>query len=273
LQYKENSSTDKTRRLLIEFDILLDLLNIPHQIIATDLLERGNRYRIEWLAYLRNLAMQPFYDSLNGTYTKVIFINDVRFCFEDIYRLLLYQNTDIVCAMDVVFIPNGIPEVYDRWVLRTRNGDDAGLLYPFFTDGQPELRSQVIKGQPVAVFSCWGGLFISTGKPFYEGVRFRWMPKASSKEKCLASECLYISIDFIRRGYKKILIDPWVQVAYNRNAHCGILHHRIKNQPKIWEMDRNYFEEVRNWNWSEPHGYWCWGWAEMNQDFFWQKLE
>ena len=64
--------------------------------------------RIQYLARLRNAALQPLYDSaLNSSATrpdKVIFINDVLFCANDVLRLVA-QDADMICGLDLYQAP------------------------------------------------------------------------------------------------------------------------------------------------------------------------
>jgi hypothetical protein len=70
--------------------------------------------RIEFLARLRNKAMEPIQSADSdvrienwGEFTKVIYLNDIRFEWEDIVRLIATrvegkenEDYDVACAMD-----------------------------------------------------------------------------------------------------------------------------------------------------------------------------
>lgn len=65
----------------------------------------GDRDRIEVLADLRNLALEPLikYADQYSKDTTVLFINDVSICMEDILELIhqrVHQDADMACGMD-----------------------------------------------------------------------------------------------------------------------------------------------------------------------------
>jgi hypothetical protein len=59
--------------------------------------------------------MEPLYNRPKDTFTHVIFLNDILFCQQDIFRLLVY-GADMACGLDfdVGF--------RDTWVGRTIDG-------------------------------------------------------------------------------------------------------------------------------------------------------
>ncbi|KAJ2811318.1 hypothetical protein FBU31_007803, partial [Coemansia sp. 'formosensis'] len=59
----ENGSKDKTKDILHQFDETLNALGIPHRIVAEDAPKPEHVHRIEYLAKVRNRAMEPLYNS------------------------------------------------------------------------------------------------------------------------------------------------------------------------------------------------------------------
>eukprot|EP00301_Raphidiophrys_heterophryoidea_P009846 c14850_g1_i1.p2 GENE.c14850_g1_i1~~c14850_g1_i1.p2 ORF type:complete len:117 (-),score=22.89 c14850_g1_i1:881-1231(-) len=55
--------------------------------------------RVPFSAHLRNRAVAPLLKSGSAKYDRVVFIDDVLFCAEDIAMLLLHQGTHMVSAL------------------------------------------------------------------------------------------------------------------------------------------------------------------------------
>lgn len=115
---ENGDSKDTTRDYLIEFQKYLKDSKIINEIN----MERGvckanatwNVYtRIDFLSRLRNRAFNLMYNTSNFDYqnTKVIYINDIIYTYEDIVKLLATNNEDYdaVCAMDFNIY------FYDTW--------------------------------------------------------------------------------------------------------------------------------------------------------------
>lgn len=77
--------------------------------------------RIDFLSRLRNRAFNLMYNTSNFDYqnTKVIYINDIIYTYEDIVKLLATNNEDYdaVCAMDFNIY------FYDTWASADLNGN------------------------------------------------------------------------------------------------------------------------------------------------------
>jgi alpha-1,3-mannosyltransferase len=116
----ESNSDDGTGIYLAEYRESLDELGIPNQVVPM-VKDEGDTWpygtspqRIEFLARLRNKAMEPIQSAdpdhrLENwrEFTKVIFLNDIRFEWEDIVRLIATraegkenEDYDVACAMD-----------------------------------------------------------------------------------------------------------------------------------------------------------------------------
>ncbi|KAJ2619802.1 hypothetical protein GGF44_005582, partial [Coemansia sp. RSA 1694] len=75
----ENGSKDQTKEILRRFNATLDALGIAHRIIADEAPRPEHVHRIEYMAKLRNLALEPLHSS-DTQFGRVVFINDVYFC-------------------------------------------------------------------------------------------------------------------------------------------------------------------------------------------------
>ncbi|KAJ2628063.1 hypothetical protein GGF44_004567, partial [Coemansia sp. RSA 1694] len=112
----ENGSKDKTKEILHRFNATLDALGIAHRIIADDTPKPEHIHRIEYLAKLRNYALEPLYDS-GAKFGQVIFVNDVYFCLSDLLELVFQSKAHeahLTCGEDFVNW-NGGPGFYDVW--------------------------------------------------------------------------------------------------------------------------------------------------------------
>lgn len=102
------------------FNQSLSELNVRHRILSIDN-DPGAQWpygtspeRIQFLAHTRNMAMEPIQspdDSVRlpdwQEYTKVIFLNDIEFRWQDIVNLITTriegqedEGYDLACAMD-----------------------------------------------------------------------------------------------------------------------------------------------------------------------------
>ena len=102
----ESNSADSTGNLLRSFDDTLNSMDVPHRIIVNEstipkpISRDTNPARIEFLARLRNRALEPLVE--NGGYDRILFSNDVFVQAESIVELLKTRNGDwdMVCGMD-----------------------------------------------------------------------------------------------------------------------------------------------------------------------------
>lgn len=98
----ESGSSDGTPHLLHLFADVLEELDVPNEIVANGTLTRTkNQPRIDFLAQVRNKALEPLLKQATKGYffDRVLFINDVYFCAGDLHRVLLH-DADIACGMD-----------------------------------------------------------------------------------------------------------------------------------------------------------------------------
>ncbi len=122
----EGNSPDGTAEVLVALRPELDALTTTYYFRSSDI-DPKQGDRIEKLAELRNMALQPLLDEEHrySTNTTVIFLNDVAMCLEDILELLRQRRVlgaDMTCAMDWTYVGPD-PTFYDVWIARGMNGD------------------------------------------------------------------------------------------------------------------------------------------------------
>lgn len=130
----ENGSTDTTPTQLYLFAQILRQLGAGFTLHSDPARPAGfpEGSRIDTLAELRNLALRPLFDAPEGTYDRVLFVNDVQLCEADMLEMMLQhevQEADMSCGMDYKelrikeFEAQGYPlDFYDVWVARDMLG-------------------------------------------------------------------------------------------------------------------------------------------------------
>lgn len=156
----ENNSKDRTPQMLQELDAKLAERGVARRI-RHDVLPDNfyDMYRIDRLSTLRNRALEPLYDAQRGgmvnghAFEKVVFLNDIFFTPETVYKLLRTEHGqyDQVCAIDHIWIG-----VYDTWVVRDKNAKKLRPLWPYFLSSED--KATVARRGVVPVNSCWNGL-------------------------------------------------------------------------------------------------------------------
>ncbi|KAL6759707.1 cryptococcal mannosyltransferase 1-domain-containing protein [Haematococcus lacustris] len=77
---------------------------VPHTITAAGQLSRLGAERIHFLAKVRNTALLPLWHSKHHSggfpAQRIVFLNDVWFCHQDVVRLAQYRTADIACGLD-----------------------------------------------------------------------------------------------------------------------------------------------------------------------------
>nr|KAJ3410404.1 capsular associated protein [Polyrhizophydium stewartii] len=218
----ENGSKDLTKPLLRALGSILKFADVPHAIELSDVVsDYKHRNRIELLAEYRNLALAPMFRQ-HQRYDRIIFMNDVFFCLDDVLELLYEtenQESDMTCGFDFWKQPYWF---YDTWVSRSLSGN---VLREFFYQGtfvyDPEARSRYELGLPVQAYSCWNGMAVMNSAPFYDhNLRFRRSDAALGE--CAASECQLIAKDMWMLGYGRILMVPLVRVVYDLPLHGAV---------------------------------------------------
>jgi hypothetical protein len=188
--------------------------------------------RIEYLAELRNRALQPLNDHPEIRYDKLLYLNDILFDPIDALQLLFSTNANeqgeaqyrAACAVDF----DNPFKFYDTYATRDLEGYSMGLpFFPWFsTAGNHESRKDVLQGKDaVRVRSCWGGMVAFDAKYFQDPLpggttpaRFRSGPDLFWE----ASECCLIHADIQdpRTGEDDatdtgIYMNPYVRTAYD----------------------------------------------------------
>ncbi|KAJ5102740.1 hypothetical protein N7532_003269 [Penicillium argentinense] len=188
--------------------------------------------RIEYLAQVRNKALQPLEENPDTHYDKLLYLNDILFDPVDALQLLFSTNADdsgkaqyrAACAVDF----DNPFKFYDTYATRDLQGYSMGLpFFPWFSSsGRAESRHDVLAGKDaVRVRSCWGGMVAFDAKYFQtpmptstSPVRFRSGPDLFWE----ASECCLIHADIQdpQMDVDKIVdtgiyMNPYVRVAYD----------------------------------------------------------
>nr|XP_018266885.1 uncharacterized protein I303_00865 [Kwoniella dejecticola CBS 10117]OBR89043.1 hypothetical protein I303_00865 [Kwoniella dejecticola CBS 10117] len=179
----ESNSKDSTKKLLNVLNNTLENLTIPHKIVT----DEDNKHwwpfptaveRIEYLANARNRAMEPIQsedDAIRtqnyGEFTKIIFLNDIWFKYEDLVSLIdtrftdeqgnesKFGDYDQVCAMD--FCAAGL---YDSWVARDVCGTPMRTFWPHVKD--PISVRKMEREETIQASACWNGVTVLDAKPF-----------------------------------------------------------------------------------------------------------
>ncbi|KAJ2255922.1 hypothetical protein GGI13_001379 [Coemansia sp. RSA 455] len=209
----ENGSKDKTREILQRFNETLNALNIAHRIITDSEPKPQHVHRIEFLAKVRNLAMEPLYSS-KVKYGHVLFSNDVFFCMSDVLELIFQsraQGSHLTCAQDYYEL-YGEPAFYDRWVSRDMLGHRL-IDEPYKLSSDRITMEAQMRDRPFQVQCGWNGMALIDAKVFQDdsGVRFR----RSVEGECSASECSLICNDMWRRGFNRLVTVPRVKLSYD----------------------------------------------------------
>ncbi|KAJ1904629.1 hypothetical protein GGH13_008034 [Coemansia sp. S155-1] len=212
----ENGSRDRTKEILRRFDSTLESLGIAHQILTDNTRKPRNMHRIEYLAKVRNLALEPLYSS-DAKYGRVLFINDIFFCMTDLLELLFQaraHSAHLTCGEDFDTY-NGGPGFYDTWVTRDMRGKmPKKEMHKMFKDDISMVAQ--MRDRPFQVQCCWNGAALIDAQVFRgdDGLRFR----RSAEGECSASECSLFCNDMWAKGFRRTVMVPRVKVSYAINA-------------------------------------------------------
>ena len=230
----ESSSHDRTPQWLLVLKELLDLLRCPNSVVIFGAVRpKEGEYSTAFYARLRNAALQPLLRYQKNDFDKVVMVDDVFFCAQQVLRLH-GLDVDMACAMDYVEAPPkrkwwptskpGPPLLTfrDVWSSIDITGRHFNALPPFVLDAYG--RGLLYKGKPFPVHSCSNGLRVMKTQPFFGDIVFRGRPSGS----CPASENVLLCQDFAQAGFQQIVIDPGVKVGhvYRDAVH---VHHRESN--------------------------------------------
>ncbi|KAF4997583.1 hypothetical protein FGRMN_3788 [Fusarium graminum] len=216
--------------------------------------------RIESLAALRNLALQPLHENRDRITkdTTVIFSNDVTACPDDLLELIYQRKSlgaDMTCAMDWN-LEN--PRFYDIWIARDMNGD-AFIDVPngnwrntselFWNSAETRARYDAMR--PFQVFSCWNGAAVFGAEPLLDGLRFR-SPKT---DECSQGEPQLFCKEMWYKGYGKIAVVPSVNLEYKLD-----MGRKIKEKMGFTAdvvSTQNPTEDFINWKTEPPANVKC----------------
>jgi len=222
----QSGSNDDTPDLLRRFGQALDSMGVRNLInLGTEV--RGGRDRIEFLAHVRNKAMDPIYRIDDIQFDNVIWFSDNLFCASGpMQQAVLTMDTgsggvdaDAACALDFDFVPMSGQEFpygpgcgfYDIWATHDYDGQNFGKIFPFVS--YPESVQAMRERRPFQVFACWSGMVVFKADLFTkEGLVYRRnRPQLS---ECPVAETELIYHDMWQMGRSKIVIAPNVVTAY-----------------------------------------------------------
>lgn len=237
---QESGSWDNTKDALRTLDAQLADLGISRKVILDETThedeinkrpvkedwirtprEKMELRRIPYLSRLRNLVMQPMYNT-TIKYDKILFLNDVVFTKQDVANLLSTRAGDFaaVCSLDF----SKPPAFYDTFALRdTEGGNKLMKTWPFFR--ARESRQALKSDQAVPVTSCWNGIVAMDAAPFYDQpqpLKFRGIPVSLAESHLEASECCLIHADNPLSASKGVWLNPKVRVGYTGPAYEAV---------------------------------------------------
>ncbi|OLY81460.1 Alpha-1,3-mannosyltransferase CMT1 [Smittium mucronatum] len=220
LSIYENGSNDQTKEMLGNLKTYLKSMDVRNNIVVDDEPRPKSYHRIDYLASVRNKALAPLWtDEKKGLlYDKVVFMNDVYFCRNDILELIYqsdFQVADLVAPLDVRSDNEAPPNLFfrDDWVAR----DLKGELFNRDLDKGPNHSESRIRNRnflPFQVQCSWNGAVVINSKAFYgkNAIKFRRSDKKTSE--CSASECSLFCNDMWRAGMRRLIVAPKVLVSY-----------------------------------------------------------
>ena len=206
--FENGDSNDKSAIYLNEFREYLNNLKIPNKIITTHIVKKKGRWRMDFLAEIRNKALEYIYEipNLNFNKTRILFFNDIIYNYEDVIRLIGTNKLDYDVACPLDFDERG--KFYDTWVSIDLNGMHFMIEYPMSYDFI--LSDLIINEEVSRVFSCWNGMVSMKAYPFInKNITFR------IGDRVVSSECTLMNTDLYLNGYQKILINPKIWVSYS----------------------------------------------------------
>ncbi|PVZ96586.1 hypothetical protein BB558_007489 [Smittium angustum] len=232
----ENGSFDSSKYILSMFKVTLDKLGIRNTVVLNKTTRPINTHRIEYLAKVRNKAIEPLEtESLNGRkYDKIVFMNDVVFCRNDILELLYqseHQQSDVTCPLDFDTGTSNNNTIYfrDTWVARDLNGDSFEKSLNRIVSHKPSME-RFRNNLPFQVQCCWNGAVVLNAKPFYEPINLKFRRSNIKQNECSASECSLMCNDFWQNGFRRIVTVPRVLLTYQMK-HFELLDDRYKLDP------------------------------------------
>ncbi|TGO16370.1 hypothetical protein BTUL_0029g00610 [Botrytis tulipae] len=270
----ESGSLDDTKGALKDLDMELGKLGVERSIELLDITHkdeveripnldeegwiqtsRATRElrRIPYLAKLRNRVTDKLKKLADGTdgqkersFDKILWLNDVIFTTEDIITLLATRDGNYAAACAIDF--SKPPLFYDTFALRDIEGEKPIMqTWPFFLAA--ESRNAIKTHAPVPVKSCWNGIVVFQGEPFYENpsLRFRGVQDSLAQYHLEGSECCLIHADNSLSLTKGVWLNPKVRVSYNAEADSVVNSNRGKWPSKIEILEGIWYNRWARW--------------------------
>lgn len=228
----QSGGNDATPDMLRRFSEAMDSMGVRSRIkLGAEV--RGPRDRIEFLAAVRNKAMDPIYTITDMEFDRVIWFSDNLFCASGPMQQAVLtaepeeggSGADAACALDFDIIgmapgqqgPFGFGcAFYDIWASHDYDGRNFGKLYPFVS--YPESGKAMRENRPFQVFACWSGMVVFKADLFTkEGLLYR--RNRPPLGECPVAETETIFHDMWQLGRNKIVIAPNVHTAYGQHEY------------------------------------------------------
>jgi len=225
----ESGSTDHTKDYLELLEGHLNFLGIPCKIVRGGV-TRGKRERIEFLADVRNRALEPL-RATTEVYDRVLWLNDIVFCADGALQMLAHAlpepqgglGADAVCGMDYIKGDGGKCAFYDRWASKDATGRIFRNFFPIVNYGESELEV----GQAFQVFSCWNGM-VAFDASIFQKQRLLFRFHREDLGECAASEADLIFRDMWNIGRGRIAVSPLAASSY---SDAGFKKCALRKQP------------------------------------------
>ncbi|EMD58651.1 hypothetical protein GGP41_006101 [Bipolaris sorokiniana] len=262
----ESGSWDNSKGALRELDRALEAHQIRRNITLSDTTHldeisavnkgsgwidtpRGRRElrRIPYLSRLRNWTLEPLQELIRQgeKFDKVLFLNDVVFTTEDVFRLLDTNNGNFAAACSLDF--SRPPQFYDTFALRDAEGHEMLMqTWPYFR--ARDSRQAILENRPAPVASCWNGMVAMPAEPFVSEppLRFRGIPDSLAMSHLEGSECCLIHIDNPLRAEKQTYVNPQVRVGYSAEAYDAVNPQRYMLSA-WWILKALWENRIRRW--------------------------
>eukprot|EP00834_Sanchytrium_tribonematis_P004333 NODE_207_length_12890_cov_0.936518.p3 type:complete len:398 gc:universal NODE_207_length_12890_cov_0.936518:6383-7576(+) len=216
----ESGSSDYTKEYLRQWSKLLNTNKVRHHFQTETISKTKQMNRIDYLARVRNKALDPLKYLSNIVFDHSIFLNDILFCVDDLLELIhqrIFQNASMVAGLDFDMKKDRLG-FYDNWVMRDMNGE----IPHFFIENlmtDPKSNIDIQMRDPTQVICIWNGAVVIDPQIFHETIFFRRgnnrEPGLNKPGECSASEITTFCMDMIRNGFDKVVLVPTVHVVYN----------------------------------------------------------
>jgi len=234
----ESGSTDHTEEYLKLLEGHLNFLKIPCKIVSgrDGLVRDRNRPRIEYLADVRNRAMEPLRASTE-VYDRVLWLSDNVFCADGVLQMLAHAlpvpqggiGADAVCGMDYVKGAKDECVFYDTWASHDISGHSFGNSFPIVNVGENELEA----GEVFQVFSCWNGM-VAFDASIFQKERLLFRFHRDDLGECAVAETELIFRDMWNIGRGKIAVSPKAGSSYNEAEFKSCA---LDSQPTEFDSD------------------------------------